>query len=73
MVLTHPAGVSGVGNLLLTSALVGPTSPVLTSTLTTIRRAYAKTLLARNARDGVVVEVSLSILRPISLTISVTI
>ena len=59
--------------MLLTSALVGPTRPVLTSTLTTIRRAYAKTLLARKAREGVVVEVSLSILRLISLTISVTI
>ncbi len=58
----HPAGVRGVGNLPLTSAFVGPMSPVLTSTLTMISRTYAKTLLARKARLGVVVVVSLSIL-----------
>lgn len=62
MLCSHPAGVRGVGNLPLTSAFVGPIRPVLTKTLTTIRRAYATTLLARKARLGVVVEVSLSIL-----------
>ena len=46
----------------LTSALVGPSKPVFEMTLTMINSTYAKTLLARKARLGVVVEVSLSML-----------
>lgn len=51
-ILTHPAGVSGVGNLPLMSALVAPNQPRLEPRLMTTSTRKPKQLLTRRSLDG---------------------